>query len=170
VRRQVTLDAIAARPCLVAEPKPHTQIAAKLGIEETALIRVRAGISFVLAEAMDYGHCGLPCEELKAFTRELLEVPREVIDTALSLALQEGVLVAADLDSWRCVFLAGVYRDIWPAAYLMLRWYGDTALAESARRADELEEAGDATGVVVWRWIIDAMKQFRNTTPSGPLR
>ena len=36
------------------------QIAAKLGIEKTALIRVRAGISFALAEAMDDGHCGLP--------------------------------------------------------------------------------------------------------------
>ena len=36
------------------------QIAAKLGIEKTALIRVRAGISYALAEAMDDGHCGLP--------------------------------------------------------------------------------------------------------------
>src|SRR4030095_2837856 len=35
------------------------QIAAKLGIEKTALIRIRAGISFALAEAMDDGHCGL---------------------------------------------------------------------------------------------------------------
>ena len=35
------------------------QIAAKLGIDKTALIRVRAGISYALAEAMDDGHCGL---------------------------------------------------------------------------------------------------------------
>jgi hypothetical protein len=27
--------------------------------------------------------------------------------------------------------------DIWRAAYLMLRWYGDTAREESARRAEE---------------------------------
>jgi exodeoxyribonuclease V alpha subunit len=40
------------------------QIAAKLSIEKTALIRVRAGISYALAEAMDEGHCGLPVEEL----------------------------------------------------------------------------------------------------------
>jgi hypothetical protein len=32
------------------------QIAAKLGVEKTALIRVRAGISYTLAEAMDEGH------------------------------------------------------------------------------------------------------------------
>ena len=40
------------------------QIAAKLGIEPTAMIRVRAGISFALAEAMEQGHCGLPEAEL----------------------------------------------------------------------------------------------------------
>ena len=40
------------------------QIAAKLGIEPTAMIRVRAGISFALAEAMEEGHCGLPEEQL----------------------------------------------------------------------------------------------------------
>jgi exodeoxyribonuclease V alpha subunit len=42
------------------------QIAAKLGIEKGALIRVRAGVSFALAEAMDDGHCGLPHEVLLA--------------------------------------------------------------------------------------------------------
>jgi exodeoxyribonuclease V alpha subunit len=86
------------------------QIAAKLGIEKTALIRVRAGISFALAEAMDDGHCGLPHEELLALTRQLLEVPAELVETALSLELQEGAVIADDLDGRRCVFLAGLYR------------------------------------------------------------
>src|SRR6201994_3459189 len=36
------------------------QIAAKVGIEKTALVRIRAGISYALAEAMNEGHCGLP--------------------------------------------------------------------------------------------------------------
>ena len=70
------------------------QIAAKLGIEKTALIRVRAGISFALAEAMDDGHCGLPHEELLALTRQLLEVPTELVETALSLELEEGAVIA----------------------------------------------------------------------------
>ena len=46
------------------------QIAAKLGIEKTALIRVRAGISYALTEAMDDGHCGLPHRRAIALTRE----------------------------------------------------------------------------------------------------
>src|SRR5690348_4332943 len=86
------------------------QIAAKLGIEKTALIRVRAGISFALAEAMDDGHCGLPHEQLLALTRELLEVPAELVNTALGLELQDGTVVADDLDDRCCVFLAGLYR------------------------------------------------------------
>src|SRR6476646_3572335 len=44
--------------------KSADAIAMKLGIEKTAVIRVRAGISYALTEAMDEGHCGLPAEEL----------------------------------------------------------------------------------------------------------
>jgi exodeoxyribonuclease V alpha subunit len=86
------------------------QIAAKLGIEKTALIRVRAGISYALAEAMDEGHCGLPAEELVPLTQKLLEVPAELIATALDLELLDGTVIADDLDGRRCVFLAGLYR------------------------------------------------------------
>jgi len=86
------------------------QIAAKLGIETTALIRVRAGISYALAEAMDDGHCGLPAEELVPLTQKLLEVPAELIATALELELQDGTVIGDDLDGRRCVFLAGLYR------------------------------------------------------------
>jgi exodeoxyribonuclease V alpha subunit len=86
------------------------QIAARLGIEKTALIRVRAGISFALAEAMDDGHCGLPHQELVGLTRELLEVPATLVDTALALELEDGTIIADDVEGQRCVFLAALYR------------------------------------------------------------
>jgi len=86
------------------------QIAAKLGIEKTAVIRVRAGVSFALTEAMDDGHCGLPEGELVPLTQKLLEVPEDLITTALALEIQEGTVIADDLDGCRCVFLAGLYR------------------------------------------------------------
>ena len=47
----------------------------RLGIEKAAMIRVRAGISYALTEAMDEGHCGLPTEELIPLAEKLLEVP-----------------------------------------------------------------------------------------------
>ena len=86
------------------------QIAGRLGIEKTALIRVRAGVSHALAEAMDEGHCGLPVEEMTALAAELLEVPPELIQTALGLELADGTVVADTLEGRRCVFLAGLYR------------------------------------------------------------
>ena len=86
------------------------QIAAKLGIEKTALIRVRAGISFALAEAMDDGHCGLPADEIILLAQKLLDVPPDLVETALVLKLQDGTVVADDLDGRRCIFLSALYR------------------------------------------------------------
>src|SRR6201994_613922 len=86
------------------------QIAAKVGIEKTALVRIRAGLSYALAEAMDEGHCGLPVEALTASASKLLEVPDDLIATALALELQGGDLIADQLEDRRCVFLAGLYH------------------------------------------------------------
>src|SRR5262245_49178797 len=85
-------------------------IAAKLGIEKTAMIRVRAGISFALAEAMDEGHCGLPTGDLVPLAEELLEVPQALIRTALDLELSDGTVLADNVGEMPCVFLAGLYR------------------------------------------------------------
>ena len=43
--------------------KTADAIAMKLGIEKTAMVRIRAGISYALSEAMSDGHCGLPVNE-----------------------------------------------------------------------------------------------------------
>ena len=50
------------------------QVAQKLGIAPTAMIRVRAGIGFALAEATGQGHCGLPVAELETLASTLLDV------------------------------------------------------------------------------------------------
>jgi exodeoxyribonuclease V alpha subunit len=90
--------------------KTADAIAMKLGIEKTAMIRVRAGISYALTEAMDEGHCGLPAEELTPLAVELLEVPAELVQTALDLELAEGTVVADTVGETPCIFLAGLYR------------------------------------------------------------
>ena len=36
-------------------------------------------------------------------------------------------------------------------------------------RAEQLAANGDPVGAAVWRRITDAIKQFTNATPSGPL-
>ena len=82
----------------------------KLGIEKTATIRVRAGISYALTEAMDEGHCGLPTEDLIPLAEKLLEVPQQLIRTALDLGLRVGTVIADQVGVTPCVFLAGLHR------------------------------------------------------------
>jgi len=57
--------------------------------------------------------------------------------------------------------------DIWRAASVMLKRYGEKAIEESAARADELFAEQDHDGAAVWRRIIDAVRQLANTKPSG---
>src|SRR3989449_1578540 len=90
--------------------KTADAIAMKLGVEKTAMIRVRAGISYALTEAMDEGHCGLPTGELIPLAEKLLEVPQELIRTALDLELQEGTVIADQVGEAPCVFLAGLHQ------------------------------------------------------------
>lgn len=89
--------------------KTADAIAMRLGIEPTAMIRVRAGISYALSEAMDDGHCGLPTEQLLTLAVELLGVPAELVTTALELELAEGTVIADKVGETACVFLAGLY-------------------------------------------------------------
>ncbi|PYD79208.1 ATP-dependent RecD-like DNA helicase [Komagataeibacter oboediens] len=90
--------------------KTADQIARKMGIAPDAMIRVRAGISYALGEAMDEGHCGLPVGELLTSTAELLEVAAPLIETALTLELEAGDVIADSVGETGCIFLAGLYR------------------------------------------------------------
>jgi exodeoxyribonuclease V alpha subunit len=112
--------------------KTADAIAMKLGIEKTAMVRVRAGISYALTEAMDEGHCGLPTEELIPLAEKLLEVPQGLIRTALDLELHEGTVVADRVGETRCVFLAGLHR-------------AERTIAERLMR--------QANGALPWPWI-----------------
>src|SRR5215216_3456896 len=112
--------------------KTADAIAMKLGTEKTAMVRVRAGISYALAEAMDEGHCGLPTEELVPLAEKLLEVPQELVRTALGLELDEGTVIAERVGETPCVFLAGLHR-------------AERTIAERLMRL--------ANGTLPWSWI-----------------
>ena len=112
--------------------KTADAIAMKLGIEKTAMIRVRAGISYALTEAMDEGHCGLPTDELVPLAEKLLEVPVELVRIALDLERTEGTVIADSVGETSCVFLAGLHR-------------AERSIAERLIRL--------AHGTLPWPWI-----------------
>ncbi len=84
-------------------------VAQKLGIEKTALIRARAGISYALGQALDEGQCGLPREELVGLAQKLLDVPADIIEQALEAELAERTVVADLAEGRACVFLAWLH-------------------------------------------------------------
>jgi exodeoxyribonuclease V alpha subunit len=105
-------------------------IAARLGIEPAAMIRLRAGINYALLEASGEGHCGLPTAELLQLAGDLLAVERPdagrpnepgacrreplepaLIQTALDLECSEGSVVADTLAGQAAIFLAHLHRD-----------------------------------------------------------
>ena len=90
--------------------KTADAIAMKLGVEKTAMIRLRAGISYALAEAMDDGHCGFPTAELLPLAEGLLEVTQKPICTALDLELAEGTVIADRVGETNCIFLSNLYQ------------------------------------------------------------
>jgi len=112
--------------------KTADAIAMKLGIEKTAMIRVCAGISYALTEAMDGGHCGLPTDELVPLAEKLLEVPQPLIQTALELEFQAGTVIADRLGETPCLFLAGLHR-------------AERTIADRLTRL--------ASGTLPWSWI-----------------
>ena len=112
--------------------KTADSIAMKLGVEKTAMIRLRAGISYALTVAMDEGHCGLPTDQLIPLAEELLEAPRELILTALELERSDGAVIADTVGDTACMFLAGLYK-------------AEQAIAERLIRI--------ANGKLPWPWI-----------------
>jgi hypothetical protein len=59
--------------------------------------------------------------------------------------------------------------DIWRVATLMLKRYGDEAMMESAKRAENLAADGDGVGAAIWHRVLDAIRQLTNTIPPGPV-
>jgi len=57
--------------------------------------------------------------------------------------------------------------DIWRAAALMMKRYGDEAPIESVKRADELANAGDDAGAAIWRRSAASRSPSR-TLPARP--
>ncbi|RDH46594.1 ATP-dependent RecD-like DNA helicase [Zooshikella ganghwensis] len=90
--------------------KTADQIAQRLGIEPTSLIRARAGIRHVLQEISGSGHCAAPFEELVLSGEKLLEIPDTVLRQAINEELIAENLVAQNIDGVPCVFLTPLFH------------------------------------------------------------
>jgi hypothetical protein len=61
-------------------------------------------------------------------------------------------------------------RDIYAAANVFIKRYGDTAAIEAALRADEFGAKNDIEGQRAWVRIVEAIKQLQRTrSPEEPV-
>jgi len=97
------------------------RMAAKLGIAGTAMIRVRAGVGYALAKAMDEGHCGLPEAALMTQAATLLEVPAALVEEAVRLELGEGAIVRDRVGDDTLLFLAPLHAAEQAIAQALVR-------------------------------------------------
>ena len=85
-------------------------IAMSLGIEKNSSLRARAGISYVLSEAMNEGHCGLPHVELFEMANKLLQIDKAIIEEAVDHELTENNILLGELEGRWAVFLRNLFE------------------------------------------------------------
>ena len=90
--------------------KTADELAQKLGIPKTSMLRARAGISYALLQAVGNGDCGLPEEDLLTLAERLLEIGRDTLAEALALEIGEQCVVVEPIDGRPCVFLPYLRR------------------------------------------------------------
>jgi hypothetical protein len=57
-------------------------------------------------------------------------------------------------------------RDVWAAALLIAKRYGDDAKLEAAERADQLLEEDDLVGAETWHRILNAIERLQAKAPA----
>jgi exodeoxyribonuclease V alpha subunit len=74
------------------------RIARQVGVPVDAMARRRGALQHVLAEAVEQGHCALPTVELRDRTAALVELAPALIDEAIALETDAGLVVAATVE------------------------------------------------------------------------
>ena len=122
------------------------------------------GLSFVAVFAIGIFESGQPVHERSSGGI----VPRSEVTGVLG-----PVAAVFGFFAW-CAFVVALETakimipdiDIWRAALLMVKRYGDDAPTEAAIRADKLQEDGDHDGAVTWHRILAAIERLQAKAPA----
>ncbi len=90
--------------------KTADQIARNIGISKESSLRARAGLSHVLLEATQAGHCALPAGRLQEEALKVLEISEAIVEQALSWMLSRGQLLQERVDHEDLIFLPHLSR------------------------------------------------------------
>ena len=110
------IDKVRANPYALAKDihgigfKTADQIAQRVGIPRDSLLRAEAGLTHVLVEAVDSGHCALPRTQLLDAATELLGVEAVIVADALARLLSKRELIEESIGDEGLVFLPALKR------------------------------------------------------------
>jgi exodeoxyribonuclease V alpha subunit len=86
--------------------KTADRIALSIGVEPHSGIRAKAGILYILTTMSEEGHCFCPKEDLIPAAEQMLEIPGDVLKTAIRHGVESGTLV----EERGNVFLTPLYQ------------------------------------------------------------
>ena len=89
--------------------KTADRIAQNMGIDPSSQIRAEAGLIHVLSELVDEGHVYYPHDKLMDASASLLEVNRDVLETALSALITQRRVVIDEHVEDRAVYLTPLH-------------------------------------------------------------
>jgi exodeoxyribonuclease V alpha subunit len=105
-----SIEKVTAEPYQLAHDIPGIgfktadHIAHNLGFDKNSLVRARAGLSYILQERVNAGHCAYPRDHLLRETQELLEIEPATLLEALEFALHIGEFVADEIETFQSIF------------------------------------------------------------------
>jgi len=106
-------------------------IAQKIGISKESAIRAQAGVRHVLQESSGEGHCASERENLIEAASTLLEIPIEIIRTAIDTEIENKNLVNDKLDGKDLIYLSTIHKsEIGVATNLIRLSSGSTSWAQ----------------------------------------
>lgn len=124
--------------------KTADQIAQQLGMNRESHLRARAGISYILTEKIKNGHCAYPRDQLLREAETILNIDQEIIRTELDQELQEGFLVADQIEHFECIYQKVFYQTEQTVAQLLLQlkegptpWPHPTQLDKSLAKTEK---------------------------------
>jgi len=90
--------------------KTADEIAQNLGIDPRSPLRAKAGISYALDQLSLAGHCAYPKTELLEESARLLQIPDEILATAIQSLLKQGTIIERQIDGTSCIYLYHLER------------------------------------------------------------
>jgi exodeoxyribonuclease V alpha subunit len=138
------------------------KIAQRIGFEKDAPLRVAAGILYVLQQLAEDGHVYYPYEPLLDRCREILDVGREVIVTALGALAIDQLVVIEDLNT-----NIQKFKENHKAVYLARYHRCETGIAKRLKRLVQTPKSIrsiDPTRAVEWVQNQLSIRLARNQT------